>query len=127
MGQGIYTAIGYGIMGDRPDGLWDNSEGDWHDWAWKAMESHHIRYSYEASPAYIATFVAASPNLCDDGIAELDDRVTIPLAALTGALEAFAYKRMTKALKNWDAFRKVCKKHGVELPVGQLLWISDWD
>lgn len=93
-----------------------------------ALEQIPLRMAEEARPDYLVIPLAATtyyksgrwnvelPSMCP---IPLDELVNIWLALIPE--EALAQVR-----QEWEKVRTVCASHGITLPEGRLIYISDW-
>lgn len=134
MGQGIYTAIVYGVIDpptEETDEDGDTEAAGWYEDAERAAEGRHVvRFdvAYEAKPFYRGVVVAVSDR-------HIAARMRVPLFArytmrINGLLDWVtdnAGPTFDRAIAAWEDIREAGRQNGAEVPEGELLLVCDWD
>jgi len=125
MGQGHYTMIGYGVI-DPPFPIKGVDDEYWDGWP-SLLGIGKLRSSYETEPDYLVIPLAVSCGvLARYWGTKLMCRHACLLHNLADSLKLG--KDIQHAEKLWDkVIKKAKKEYGVDMPLGKLILVSDWD
>lgn len=127
MGQGFYTALVFGgIRGN------DGIDGDaWYEWVHQAAEKHGIggRTRYEARQDWFGFFIAENgAGISNDGDGcELFSYEVFDAARLAHQVLERWPAQLQKCDDAYETLTKIAKANGVNLPLGRILLVNDYD
>jgi hypothetical protein len=135
MGQGLYSAILFGVTDDAwvPVGDEYGEPVMWYMELESRLEKEYgVRFdnAYESEDRFRGVIVAVSDPcvVWKHPIPELPDRFAVPLDGLAARLSGVLVPAdIERAKVAWEMLRAGCRDHGVEVPEGGLIYVSDYD
>ena len=131
MGQGHYTALVWGVLGDEADLVYETDEDGDRDiakWANPAIggwgKGAYVDKSYESETPWLGVMAG-----CTDGVlaGRRKGAADLEYAAMSLGDVASAYApSVAIAREKWEEFRKLASANGVTLPQGGLLLVFDY-
>ena len=120
MGQGTYGAFGFGavLTEEQRTGLF-GEDGDL-----KIKVKDRPLTAYESDVPYVVYLIFDSGGYTNAGH---DARFACALVDIAAEAEARFPKEYLSAKKSWAAFVKAADKAGVQLPIGKLIYVHDYD
>ncbi len=129
MGQGLYRCLGWGCV-NPPQFDWD---ADKIPSLFGVVET-----SYEATPGYIMIPLAVDDKFLQDewnlpplpkGLPHVTPRTVVPVARCewwpdVGKKGVWVAHRI---VETWEILRLIARERGLELPVGEPIFVCDWD
>ena len=130
MGNGLFTAVVFGAIGRLDDG----EEGElWYKLLAEAEKMHPgscFKDMYEGQEEWsgflVADFGYDIGRWPDPQTADFNRRA-FELGSFPDAIARECPEQLARAQLAWESFRKLAADHGMDLPPGTLLLISDWD
>jgi hypothetical protein len=143
MGDGSYSAIGFGCILEGIEAWQDNTTGLDPERHAREVEQRLIdlpdreeladitlNTAEEARPDYLVIPLATTNThqAWSWGVEELPIECPIPLDELVSTwMDVISPEALVQAQQAWETVRATAKTVGIRLPPGRLIYISDWD